>query len=91
MADVFPAPEKMLQWDVDSRALTHSVAGRFAGSRVLSAVWNLRQTRQFWRMPKHRVATILTSIGTLTSRPAAFLVLLAYAALWMIFDRSSLE
>ncbi len=37
------------------------------------------------------MATILTSIGTLTSRPAAFLVFLAYAALWVIFDRSSLD
>ncbi|MER8456493.1 low affinity iron permease family protein [Mesorhizobium sp. M0965] len=42
-------------------------------------------------MPKFRVGTILTSIGTLTSRPAAFLVFLAYAALWVIFDRASLD
>lgn len=37
------------------------------------------------------VNRILTSLGTMASRPSAFLVLIAYAALWLIFDRSSLD
>jgi hypothetical protein len=40
-------------------------------------------------MANHPIMSVLTSIGTLTSRPAAFLVLLAYAALWLVFDRQS--
>lgn len=36
-------------------------------------------------------AGILTTIGTLTARPWAFLILLAYAVLWLIFDRHSLN
>ncbi|PBC01839.1 low affinity iron permease family protein [Mesorhizobium sp. WSM3860] len=42
-------------------------------------------------MANHPITSLLTSIGTLTSRPAAFLVLLAYAALWVVFDRESLN
>ncbi|RUW61225.1 low affinity iron permease family protein [Mesorhizobium sp. M7A.F.Ca.US.008.03.1.1] len=42
-------------------------------------------------MANHPITSALTSIGTLTSRPAAFLVLLAYAILWMIFERQSLD
>jgi low affinity Fe/Cu permease len=42
-------------------------------------------------MANHPITSTLTSIGTLTSRPAAFLVLLAYAILWMIFERQSLD
>lgn len=42
-------------------------------------------------MANHPITSVLTSIGTLTSRPAAFLVLLAYAALWLVFDRESLN
>ncbi|WP_348625594.1 low affinity iron permease family protein [Mesorhizobium sp. L2C084A000] len=46
---------------------------------------------EFFGMANHPVTSALTSIGTLTSRPAAFLVLLAYAILWMIFERQSLD
>ncbi|MDX8450872.1 low affinity iron permease family protein [Mesorhizobium captivum] len=42
-------------------------------------------------MANHPIISALTSIGTLTSRPVAFLVLLAYAALWSVFDRESLN
>ncbi|MBZ9773300.1 low affinity iron permease family protein [Mesorhizobium sp. CO1-1-8] len=42
-------------------------------------------------MANHPITSALTSIGTLTARPAAFLVLLAYAILWMIFERQSLD
>lgn len=37
------------------------------------------------------VGSILTRLGTLTARPWAFLMLLAYAAFWLIFDRHSLN
>lgn len=37
------------------------------------------------------VSSILTSLGTWAARPAAFLVLIAYATLWIVFDRSSLN
>lgn len=37
------------------------------------------------------VGSILTRLGTLTARPWAFLILLAYAAFWLIFDRHSLN
>lgn len=36
-------------------------------------------------------ARILTRLGTLTARPAAFLVLLAYVVFWLIFERESLD
>lgn len=36
-------------------------------------------------------ASILTKLGTLTARPWAFLILLAYAGLWLVFDRHSLD
>lgn len=42
-------------------------------------------------MANRPITSVLTSIGTLTSRPAAFLVLLAYAALWLFLDRESLN
>ncbi|PSJ55773.1 low affinity iron permease family protein [Pseudaminobacter soli (ex Li et al. 2025)] len=37
------------------------------------------------------ISRVLTSLGTMASRPSAFLVLIAYTALWLIFDRSTLE
>ncbi len=36
-------------------------------------------------------ASILTKLGTLAARPAAFIVLLVYAALWVVFDPHSLN
>jgi low affinity Fe/Cu permease len=36
-------------------------------------------------------ASILTTLGTFTARPWAFLILLAYAVLWLILDRGSLD
>ncbi|MDG4881944.1 low affinity iron permease family protein [Mesorhizobium sp. WSM4884] len=42
-------------------------------------------------MANHSITSLVTSIGTLTSRPAAFLVLLAYAALWLAFEPHSLN
>jgi low affinity Fe/Cu permease len=42
-------------------------------------------------MAHHPITSVLTSIGTLTARPAAFVVLLVYAVLWAIFDRESLN
>lgn len=51
----------------------------------------MRQSRKFLLMANHPNMSVLTSIGNLTSRPAAFLVLLAYSILWMVFDRQSLN
>lgn len=52
---------------------------------------NQGHCREFFGMANHTVTSVLTSIGTLTPRPAAFLILLAYAILWMIFERQSLD
>lgn len=52
---------------------------------------NLRHSRKFLVMANHPITSLLTSIGTLTSRPAAFLVLLVYSILWVVFDRQSLN
>ncbi len=38
-----------------------------------------------------KVASILTDMGTLTARPWAFLILLAYAAMWGLFDPHSFD
>jgi low affinity Fe/Cu permease len=40
---------------------------------------------------KHLVRQSLTRIGELAAHPAAFGILLAYAALWFTFDRASLD
>lgn len=42
-------------------------------------------------MADHPITSVLTSIGTLTARPGAFVVLLVYASCWMLFDRESLD
>ncbi|RWH82055.1 MAG: hypothetical protein EOQ86_08645 [Mesorhizobium sp.] len=42
-------------------------------------------------MANHQVRSTITHIGTLTSRPQAFLIFFAYAGLWLIFDRDSLD
>lgn len=33
-----------------------------------------------------RMASILTSLGTLTASPIAFLIVIAYGALWLLFE-----
>ncbi|MGO4841407.1 low affinity iron permease family protein, partial [Rhizobiaceae sp. 2RAB30] len=35
--------------------------------------------------------TLLTKLGTLTARPWAFLILIAYALLWLLFQRESFD
>lgn len=42
-------------------------------------------------MNNHPVRKAITRIGTMTSRPEAFLILIAYAALWLIVDRQSFD
>ncbi|TIU87921.1 MAG: hypothetical protein E5W06_04085 [Mesorhizobium sp.] len=59
--------------------------------RLPAQGWNLRQDQQFLSMANHPITSFLTSIGTFASRPAAFQVLLAYAALCVVFDRQSLN
>lgn len=39
----------------------------------------------------HPVRGTITHIGTLTSRPQAFLIFLAYAGLWLVYDARSLD
>jgi low affinity Fe/Cu permease len=43
------------------------------------------------RRPVMDAASILTKLGTLTARPWAFLILLVYAVLWLIFEPHSLN
>jgi low affinity Fe/Cu permease len=40
-------------------------------------------------MPNQAIGHALTNIGTATSRPWAFLVVLVYGALWFLFGRES--
>jgi low affinity Fe/Cu permease len=40
-------------------------------------------------MSDHPVRSSLTQIGTLTARPQAFLILIAYLVLWLVFDPHS--
>ena len=40
---------------------------------------------------QHALQVSLTTAGTWMARPAAFLGVLIYAALWLIFDRESLD
>ncbi|TIL70770.1 MAG: hypothetical protein E5Y65_27180 [Mesorhizobium sp.] len=42
-------------------------------------------------MANHPVRGTITHIGTLTSRPQAFLIFLAYAGLWLVYDARSLD
>jgi low affinity Fe/Cu permease len=42
-------------------------------------------------MTSNQVRSAITHIGTLTSRPQAFLVFFAYVGLWLIFDRRSID
>lgn len=42
-------------------------------------------------MSEHPLGKALTSLGTLSSRPSAFLIVIAYAVLWFVLDRKSLD
>lgn len=42
-------------------------------------------------MADAKTAGILTHIGTLTSKPAAFLIIGVYAAAWLVFSPSTFE
>jgi low affinity Fe/Cu permease len=44
-----------------------------------------------YRNRKMKLSSIITLAGTLTARPWAFLILLVYAVLWAIFERSSFD
>ncbi|ESZ08102.1 membrane protein [Mesorhizobium sp. L2C089B000] len=72
-------------------AVNSSVAPSWLVPARCTAVGNHGHCREFFRMANHPVTGVLTSIGTLTSRPAAFLILLVYAILWMIFERQTLD
>lgn len=38
-----------------------------------------------------RINGLLTHLGVLTARPAAFAILVVYAVLWLALDRESLD
>lgn len=38
-----------------------------------------------------RAGTTFTKMGTLTARPSAFLILVAFAGAWLVFDRASFD
>ncbi len=42
-------------------------------------------------MAEHPLRKWLTWMGTATAHPTAFLIVLVYAALWLLFDRQSLD
>jgi low affinity Fe/Cu permease len=42
-------------------------------------------------MAKHRIQKLLTSSGALTSRPQAFLIVVIYTGLWLVFQRESFD
>ncbi|TIS86182.1 low affinity iron permease family protein [Mesorhizobium sp.] len=42
-------------------------------------------------MANHQIRSTITHIGTLTSRPQAFLVFFAYIVLWLTFDLRSVD
>jgi low affinity Fe/Cu permease len=42
-------------------------------------------------MAKHQIGELLTTIGTATSRPSAFLVLGGFTACWLIFEPETLD
>lgn len=39
----------------------------------------------------HSIPKLLTALGVMTARPAAFLIVLAYAALWLVFERETFD
>lgn len=42
-------------------------------------------------MAEHRVASMLTHFGVLTASPAAFLIVVVYGALWLVFERDTFD
>jgi low affinity Fe/Cu permease len=46
---------------------------------------------QEWWVAEHRIASMLTHFGVLSASPAAFLIVLVYAALWLVFKRDTFD
>jgi low affinity Fe/Cu permease len=42
-------------------------------------------------MTLQSIGELLTKLGTLSARPAAFTIVLAYAALWLVFERETFD
>jgi low affinity Fe/Cu permease len=42
-------------------------------------------------MAKHRIASTLTNLGVLSANPIAFLIVIFYAALWLVFQRETFD
>ena len=44
-----------------------------------------------WRMMTVRIRSALTNLGVLSARPTAFLVVIVYAALWLVFEHETFD
>jgi len=53
--------------------------------------WNRDGPQPFAGMATLQLREVLTKVGTLTSRPAAFLILGAYSVCWLVFQRETLD
>jgi len=42
-------------------------------------------------MAEHRIASTLTHLGVLSANPIAFLIVIFYAALWLVFERETFD
>ncbi len=42
-------------------------------------------------MAEHRIASLVTHFGVLTASPVAFLIVVVYAALWLVFERDTFD
>ena len=42
-------------------------------------------------MAEHRIASLLTHLGVLAANPTAFLIVIIYATLWLVFERASFD
>jgi hypothetical protein len=40
---------------------------------------------------EHRIASLLTHLGVLAANPTAFLIVIIYATLWLVFERASFD
>jgi len=61
-----------------------------AAPRQARSRWNSKAAPAFQEMVS-RATQLLTDAGTWLARPIAFLFVLAYVAIWLIFDRQSLN
>jgi len=76
-----------------------SIALRIAsislGTKSLRIAFSARSPRTIsargYVMLAKTASSVLTNLGALSAKPLAFLTVVAYAALWIVFDRASLD